>query len=276
MNTEEKIKKLESMAKRMRLRALKMAYIAGTRGAHIGGSLSSIEVFAVLYGEILNYDRDNPFWDDRDRLIVGKEHGRLSEYPALVEAGLIKEDDLDHYLDDGGLLAGHVRNVKIGLEYSACSLGMALPIAVGIALAAKMKQKKYRVFTIVGDGECDEGSVWEGFMAAAHYQLDNLIAVIDRNGLSCDGDTECVMALGDLKGKLISFGWNVIEIQNGNDIGQCLETFENIHQRNKPIAIIAHTVKGKGVSFIENRLEWHRAVLTEEQYKQAMREIGGC
>lgn len=275
MDRKEKIAKLESMARRMRFRALEMAHFAGDHGAHLGGSLSSIEIFAVLYGEILKYDVNNPYWDERDRLIVGKEHGRLSEYPALVEAGYIREEDLNSYIADGGLLAGHERNVSIGMEYSSCSLGMALSVAVGMALAAKKKKKKYRVLTIIGDGECDEGSVWEGFMAAAHYKLDNLIAIIDRNQLSSDGATEDVMALGDLKSKLESFGWNSIEIQDGNDIGQCLDAFENIDQiNNKPTVMIAYTVKGKGISFVENQANWHHAVLTEDQYKLALDEMG--
>ena len=267
-------KRLTDMAARIRRQAIEMAYQAGNHGAHLGGSLSCVEIFAVLYGKILNYQAINPAWEGRDRLIVGKEHGRLSEYPAMVEAGILQKEDLDTCLQNNGKLAGHPRNLSCGLEYSSCSLGMALPVAVGMALAAKRSGKTHKIYTIMGDGELDEGSMWEAFLCAAHYKLDNLVAIVDRNGLSSDGNTEEVMTLGNLKAKLEAFDWRCIEVADGHDIAQLENAFESIEGfSGKPSIIIANTIKGKGVSYAENSWEWHRNVLTEALYKQALLEL---
>lgn len=269
---QEDILRLRHISYRIRRAAIEMAHNAGMRGAHLGGSLSSVEIYTVLYGEVLNIRPEEPDWKDRDRLIVGKEHARLAEYPAMVEAGLISYDDLFSYLEDGGLLTGHPRNTNIGLEYSSCSLGMALPVAVGMALDAKRRGRKHKIYTIMGDGEMNEGSMWEAFMAASQFGLDNLIAIIDRNHLSSDGNTEEVMALGNLEVKLKAFGWNCREVEDGNDIEQLLQAFKN-KQEGNPYAIIANTVKGKGISFAENVPKWHKDILTDELYQIALHEL---
>ena len=267
------LEKLRVLADEMRRIAIEMAYVAGNRGAHLGGSLSSIEIFAVLYGAVLKVDSTNPLWDERDRMIVGKEHGRLSEYSALFQKGFFEKDVLMKYMEDGNVLAGHPMKKELGLEYSSCSLGMALPVSVGIALNGKRKGKEYRVFTIMGDGELDEGSMWEAFMCASHYKLDNLIAIVDRNHLSSDGYTENVMSLGELKKKIESFGWECKEIVDGHSIEQLIEAFDRTTS-GKPYAIIANTIKGKGVSYAENNPGWHHSIMTKELYQQALRDLG--
>lgn len=271
--SEADIDRLNAMAKRMRLTALDMALSAGQKGAHLGGSLSCIEIYAALYGAVLNLDVKNPSRNLRDRMIAGKEHARLAEFPAMAEAGLISREDLFSFEMNNGLLAGHPRNLNIGLEYSCCSLGMALPFAVGKAVLAKQQNSPYKIYVLLGDGECYEGSVWEAMMFAAHNKLDNLVIVIDRNMLSADGNTETVLALENLEDKLKSFGCDVMTV-DGHNIGELLKSFSH-KAEGKPYALIAKTVKGKGVSFMENKKEWHQNILTEELYKKAYEEVGG-
>lgn len=268
---EKLIDKLKLMSKRMRLSALDMAQSSGERGAHIGGSLSCIEIYAVLYGAILKYDLNNPLWDGRDRMIAGKEHARLAEFSAMAECGFFQKTELLKFEQNASILAGHPKNLSIGLEYSSCSMGTALSFAVGKAIYAKQNNKDYKIYVILGDGECDEGSVWEAAMSAAQFKLDNLVLVVDRNYLSVDGNTEELMAQRDMEFKFKSFGWNSKTI-DGHSIKELLETFKDI-PKDKPFAIIAKTIKGKGVSFIENKREWHQAVLNEENYKLAYFEV---
>lgn len=269
--TETDIIKLKQMCKRMRLHALDMALTSGNRGAHVSGSLSCIEIYAVLYGAILRYDPNKPGDDSRDRMIAGKEHARLAEFPALAEAGFFPTEELLKFEEDNGILSGHPRKPEIGLEYSSCSLGMALSFAVGKAIYAKQTNKAFKTYVILGDAECDEGSVWEAVMTAAHLKLDNLVLIVDRNYLSVDGHTEELMAQGNMENKFKSFGWASVTI-DGHNIQQLLESLSLPHP-GQPLALIAETVKGKGVSFIENRKEWHQAVLNEEQYRLAYEEI---
>ena len=266
--SEEEIK---AMCKRMRLHAMNMALAAGNRGAHISGSLSCIEIYAVLYGAILNYDIDNPLWDDRDRFIAGKEHARLAEYPARAEMGFYAVDVLNSYEQNDGLLVGHQMKKELGAEYASMSLGMEMSFAVGKAILAKQMGKKYHIFCLLGDAECEEGPVWEAFIAAAHYKLDNLTIIIDRNCMSVDGNTEELMAQLDMQKKMESFGWESLTI-DGHDIHQLIVALTHRPQ-GKPYSIIAKTVKGKGVSFIENNKSWHQAVLSEKLYQQAVEEI---
>jgi len=269
--SQKRIEEIRNVCRTMRLEALDMALSSGNRGAHLSGSLSCIEIYAVLYSLILKYDLNDPFWDGRDRMIVGKEHARLAEFPAMAEAGFFSKDELCHFEADDGLLAGHLRNLSIGLEYSSCSLGMALSFAVGKAIYAKLNKKDYRIFTILGDAECCEGSVWEAIMSAAQYKLDNLLLIIDRNYLSVDGNTEDLMAQRNMEDKLRSFGWAANTI-DGHNIE---ELFDHLNKKyvGTPSAIIAETIKGKGISFMENRKEWHQAVLNPEQYRLAYEEV---
>lgn len=270
---EDRVVRLRQMADRIRRTAVEMAHDSGSHGSHLGGSLSCVEIYAVLYGAVLNLRPGEPLWPERDRMVVGKEHARLAEFPALAEAGLIRHEDLMSYIADDGLLAGHPYNPSIGLEYCCCSLGMALPVAVGMALDAKRCGRGNRVFTIMGDGEMDEGLIWEAILAAAQFKLGNLIAVVDRNGLSSDGDTERIMALGDLEAKFRAFGWDCVTVADGHNVGQLLVAFEAHRCDDRPYAIIARTVKGKGLSFAENSPLWHQNVLTDELYAQALREL---
>lgn len=264
-------KEIKAMCKRMRLHAMDMALAAGNRGAHISGSLSCIEIYAVLYGAILKYDLDNPLWNDRDRFIAGKEHARLAEFPARAEMGFYPTVVLNSYEQNDGLLVGHQLKKELGSEYGSMSLGMEMSFVVGKALIAKQTQQTYRVYCLLGDAECEEGSVWESFISAAHYKLDNLTVIIDRNYMSVDGNTEDLMAQLDMQRKMEAFGWESVTI-DGHDIHQLLEALSH-HPQGKPYAIIAQTTKGKGVSFIENNKSWHQAVLSEQNYQQAVEEI---
>lgn len=265
------IPEIKDMCKRMRLVGLDMARTAGQRGAHVSGSLSCIEIYGVLYGNIMNFDPNNPLWEDRDRFIAGKEHARLAEFPAMAEVGIISKDILHSYEANDGILVGHPRNLELGIEYSSMSLGMGLSYAVGKAIIAKQTEKKYRVFTLLGDAECEEGSVLEAFSTASHYCLDNLIAIIDRNYMSVDGNTEELMAQRDMELKLRSFGWESVTV-DGHNISSLISALEH-RPTNSPYAVIAETIKGKGVSFIENNKAWHQAILNESQYNQAIEEI---
>lgn len=266
--SEEEIK---AMCKRMRLHAMDMALAAGNRGAHVSGSLSCIEIYAVLYGAILNYDIDNLQWNDRDRFIAGKEHARLAEYPARAEMGFYPVEVLNSYEQNDGLLVGHQMRKELGVDYASMSLGMEMSFAVGKALIAKQTEQKYHVYCLLGDAECEEGPVWEAFIAAAHYKLDNLTVIIDRNCMSVDGNTEELMAQLDMQKKMEAFGWESITV-DGHDTHQLMKALSHKSQ-GRPYAIIAKTTKGKGVSFIENNKSWHQSVLNEEQYRQAVEEI---
>lgn len=266
--SEEEIK---AMCKRMRLHAMDMALAAGNRGAHVSGSLSCMEIYAVLYGAILNYDIDNPLWNDRDRFIAGKEHARLAEYPARAEMGFYPTDVLNSYEQNDGLLVGHQLKKELGVEYGSMSLGMEMSFAVGKAIIAKQMEQKYHIYCLLGDAECEEGPVWEAFIAAAHYKLDNLTVIIDRNRMSVDGNTEELMAQRDMQKKMEAFGFESVTV-NGHDIHQLMEALKH-KPEGKPYAVIAETTKGKGVSFIENNKSWHQAVLNEKQYHEAVEEL---
>lgn len=266
--SEEEIVKL---CKRIRLHAMDMALAAGNRGAHVSGSLSCVEIYAVLYGTILEYDLDNPLWNDRDRFIAGKEHARLAEFPARAEMGFYPVDILNSYEQNDGLLVGHQLKKELGVEYASMSLGMEMSFAVGKAIISKQTNQKYHIYCLLGDAECEEGSVWESFIAAAHYKLDNLTVIIDRNYMSVDGNTEELMAQRNMEDKMKAFGWESVTI-DGHDVHQIIEALSH-RPEGKPYAIIANTTKGKGVSFIENNKSWHQAVLNEQQYRQAIDEI---
>ena len=269
----DKASRLTEMARRMRLDALDMALAAGSGGAHLGGSLSCVEILAVLYGEILRFDAKNPLDENRDRFIPSKNHCVLAHIPALAEAGFVAHDEILEFQKNGGRLTGYPRRPEIGLEYSGGSLGMALSVGIGMALAAREQRRPSQIYILLGDGELNEGSVWEALMSAAHYGLDHLTAIVDRNHLSYDGDTEAVMGLDSLGAKLESFGWQVSSC-DGHSTQALLEAFAD-RKPGRPHAIIAETVKGKGVSFMENRPEWHHHRLSSEEHAQARREVLG-
>ncbi len=271
--SEENVTRLREMSIRMRKMALDMALSAGTKGAHIGGGFSAMEIMAVMYGEILRIDPLNPIMQNRDRLLISKNHCTIAHFPALVEKGYIKEEDLSSYTIDGSRLIGYPYDPEIGLEYSGGSLGMAISVGVGQAISAKKKDLNYNVYVFMGDGELNEGSIWEAFMSAKQFSLDNLIVIIDRNHLCYDGTTEDVMQLGDLTGKMESFGFNTINC-NGHDVADLLRAFDSV-VTGEPNAIICDTVKGKGLSFAEGRPEWHQRAITPEQYDIALADLMG-
>ena len=271
--SEENISRGREMAVRMRKMALDMALSAGSKGAHIGGGFSAMEIMAVLYGEVLRIDPANPLKPQRDRLLISKNHCTIAHFPALVEKGYLKEDELSSYTANGSRLIGYPYDPEIGLEYSGGSLGMAISVGVGQAISAKKKNMDYNVYVLMGDGELNEGSIWEAFMSARQFCLENLTVIIDRNHLCYDGTTEEVMQLGDLTAKMKSFGFNVIDC-NGHDIADLLKAFDSLSD-SEPNAIICDTVKGKGLSFAENRPEWHQKAITQEQYDIALADLLG-
>lgn len=271
--SEENIARLNAMAKRMRRMALDMAHSAGAKGAHIGGGFSCMEIMAALYGEVLRLDPQDPLKPERDRLLASKNHCTLAHFPALVEAGFLKEDELYTFSQDGSRLIGYPYAPEIGLEYAGGSLGMALSVGVGQALAARDRGQPQHIYVLMGDGELNEGSIWEAFMSAAQYRLGNLTAIIDRNHLCYDGNTEDVMALGDLRAKMEAFGWNAVSC-DGHDIRDLLRAFGE-QKDDMPNIVIAETVKGKGLPFAEGLPEWHQHTLSDAQYEQALAELEG-
>ncbi len=273
MSDSGTIVKLRDMAHRMRLKSLEMNHKVGHLGAHIGPALSSIEILACLYGDVMKLGRDGT---PADLFIPSKAHCVLAYYTALAFSGFFPEEELETFEVNGSELPGHpVRNDRKGISFSGGSLGMGPSVGIGVALGWRRKGIDRNVFVLVGDGECNEGSVWEAFMSAAHYKLDNYVIVVDENKLQYDGTTDQVMSLGDLQGKLRSFGFDVSYV-DGHDVAKLHPALvAAARSRNgKPTAIIADTLKGKGVSFMEGRKEWHHSRLTKEQYEQALAELG--
>lgn len=256
----------------IRKTSAQMALHAGKEGCHIGGSFSCIEIFAVLYGGVMNYDPQNPDWEERDRFIASKTHCILSNFSALCRAGFLEEEQLLSFHSDGGALAGHPWDIAAGLEFPGGSLGMGLSVGIGMALSAKRKAEKQKVYVLLGDGECNEGAVWEAMMSASQYKLDNLIAIIDYNNMQFDGKNDDIMSLRPLKQKAEAFGWEAVEV-DGHSIEALYEAFHREHA-GKPLMIIAHTVKANGVPSLEDRAESHHAAMTEADYAFIMNSLG--
>lgn len=270
---EREVMDLGLKARQIRKGVLDMVY--SSKAGHVGGSMSSIDILTTLYYKVLNIDPKNFSDPDRDRFILSKGHVAESLYYILGDKGFFDKEKLKTYSQYGSTLIGHPNNKNNGVEVNTGSLGHGLSIAVGMALAGKRDHKNYRVFTLMGDGEQAEGSVWEGAMAAANYKLDNLVGIVDRNGLQISGSTEEVMDLKDLSSKWTSFGWEVVEV-DGNNIEELLKVFDNIPAKEgKPTMVIAKTIKGKGISYMEDNVKWHHGVLTEEEYNQAVKELEG-
>lgn len=239
----------------IRRHGIEMTHLSG--GSHIGAVLSSADIIAVLYADILHYDPENPKWDGRDRFIMSKGHAGAAVYAALAESGFFDPSELKTHYADGSRLSGHVSHYLPGVDFSTGSLGHGLSAAAGMALAAKMDGGHHRVFAVLGDGECDEGAVWEAALFAKQYKLENLVAIVDHNYMQSLDTCEKTMSLEPFGEKWRSFGWNVIEI-NGHDHGAlrtALTDTKNL--RHMPTVVIADTVKGKGVSFMENDILWH-------------------
>lgn len=245
------------------------------RAGHIGGDMSVMEILTELYFDQMNISPENMDDADRDRFIMSKGHSVEAYYAVLAAKGFFDiKDVVATFSKFGSQFIGHPNNKLPGIEMNSGSLGHGLPVSVGMALAGKMDKKDYRVYTVMGDGEVAEGSVWEGAMAASHYKLDNLCAVVDRNRLQISGNTEDVMAHDDLHERFGSFGWNVIDVADGNDIAQLKEAFDAAKEaKGKPTVLIANTVKGKGSPVMENKANWHHKVPNAEELSQIRKDL---
>lgn len=274
MLSNQEIELLKKSALNVRRNIVKMVHAA--KSGHPGGSLSGADILTVLYQKCLNIPSD---WDkssdfiNRDRFILSKGHASPLLYSILAEHGLIKEEELVTFRKMGSKLQGHPsKDYVAGIETSTGSLGQGLSLGCGIAMGLKLDKNPANVVVYLGDGELQEGSNWEAFMQAAHRNLDNLIAIVDRNKLQIDGCTENVMSLGNVAEKIKSFGWEVVEI-DGHDFNQIYEAIEQGKKSDKPFAIVANTIKGKGVSFMENQAGWHGKAPNDEQLAQALEEL---
>lgn len=263
-------KQLEKKATELRKRLFKL--IHDTRTGHTGGSLSSADILTALYYHVMTVDVENPDNDERDRYVQSKGHAVEILWTVLADKGFITDEELDTFSQYKSRLIGHPNNEVPGIEMNTGSLGHGLSIASGMALAAKMDKKDYQTYTLMGDGELGEGSLWEAAMFAPHKKLDNLTAIIDNNGLQITGKTSDVLNTEPLKEKWEAFGWFVIEV-DGHNMEELLAAFDQKDDQQRPKMIIAHTVKGKGVSFAENQVGWHHRVPTEAEYEQAIEEF---
>ena len=249
--------------------------ILAGKGGHIGGDMSVMEILVTLYFKQMKVSPENPQDEDRDRFVLSKGHSVEAYYAVLAARAFLDiQDVIANFSKFGSKYIGHPNNKLPGIEMNSGSLGHGLPVCVGMALAGKKDKKNYRVYTVMGDGELAEGSVWEGFMAAHQYKLDNLCAVVDRNRLQISGNTEDVMGHDDLVQRIASFGWHVIDVKDGNNIDELNAAFEEAKTvKGKPTAIIANTVKGCGSSVMENKANWHHKVPTQEEYQQIIADF---
>ncbi len=249
--------------------------IMSGKAGHIGGDMSVMEILTELYFEQMNVSPENMEDPDRDKFVMSKGHSVEAYYAVLAKKGFLDRDDvIANFSKFGSKYIGHPNNKLPGIEMNSGSLGHGLPVCVGMALAGKMNRQDYRVYTVMGDGELAEGSVWEGVMAGSHYKLDNLCAVVDRNRLQISGNTEEVMAHDDLHERFASFGWHVIDVADGNDIDQLRAAFEEAKEtKGKPTVLIANTIKGKGSSVMEDKANWHHKVPNEEELAQIRKDL---
>lgn len=268
----QNINKAVEMSHYMRKKIIQMAY-HGNGNAHLGGGLSIVDIMAVLYGCVLKYDKSNPEWEDRDRFILSKGHGVLGYYTALAAVGYFDESLLDTFQQNQSDLISHpVMNMALGIEASNGSLGHGLSMAIGILVAARFKKKNYKAYVLLGNGECNEGSVWEAAMLASSQNLSNLVAIVDNNRLQSDGVSKDIIDMSSMKEKWMSFGWNVAEVDGHNHL-ELYNAFFSKYSNEKPLMIIANTIKGKGISFMENNNDWHHNNLTKELYEKALSEL---
>ena len=265
---------LREHARHIRIRALQMAHYCGGN-AHLGGGLSLVEAVTVLYGAVMNVKDGGLPYERKDKFILSKGHGVLGYYAALAEFGILDEALLDTFMRDGSDLIAHpVMNPGIGLEASTGSLGQGVSMAVGLAVAAKKKGYSYQTYALCGNGECNEGSVWEACMSAVSFGLDNFTLFVDNNRLQSDGVSTGVLNVSDRYAEMLkALGFQTLDV-DGNDIQQVYDAFLTPHRKGCPKAIVGSTVKGKGVSFMENNNDWHHNRLTREQYEAAMAELG--
>jgi transketolase len=266
-----KVKELELRSEINRKRLIEVACIA--KAAHLGGDLSSLNMLTVLYHQIMNVDPKKPEDPARDRFVLSKGHCVEALYVTLESKGFFTRDLTNTLGKFGSLLAGHPTNDVPGIEVNTGSLGHGLSLGVGMAIAAKMDGSSFKTFVLMGDGEQGEGSVYEAAMAANHYKLDNLVAIIDRNDLQISGNTEDIMALENMQKRWLALGWDVAEL-NGDIIEDIINAFDRIdYNNNRPHLLISHTTKGKGVSYMEGLYEWHHKIPDSEKCQQALEEI---
>jgi transketolase len=271
--SEQELALLKEKARQIRISIIKMLAEAGS--GHPGGSLSAADIMSVLYFRVMNHDPKNPLKADRDRFILSKGHAAPVLYATLAESGYFDKGELQNLRKLGSFLRGHpLTDLEHGIEATTGSLGQGLSFAVGAALGLKMDGSASRVFCVMGDGETQSGQIWEAAMSAAHYKADNLIGILDRNRLQIDGDTEAVMGLDPVADKWTAFGWNVVEV-NGHDVAALCAAFDKPAVPGKPTLILADTVKGKGVSFMEGKASFHGVAPSADEEKQAMAELGG-
>jgi transketolase len=271
---QTKLQMLQDKARTLRIEALKMIHTA--KSGHPGGSLSIADIVAVLYFDEMRVDPQNPVWEDRDRFILSKGHTCPIWYAVLAEKSFFPKEELATLRKLDSKLQGHPDMKKVpGVDMTTGSLGNGLGIGIGMAKAAKIDRKDYRVYVAVGDGEVQEGSIWEAAMSAAHYKLDNLVVIVDQNNLQVDGFVSEIMEINPIDAKFKAFGFEVVTI-DGHDIEQISDAFAKARQtKGKPTCIIANTVKGKGVSFMENVCSWHGTAPNDGQFEVAMQELGG-
>ena len=264
---------LRCHARQMRCMALDLAYRCGT-SSHLGGGLSMMEILSVLYGAVMNTAQRSIPYDVRDKFILSKGHGVLGLYTALAEFGIITQEQLATFQQDGSDLIAHpVMNASLGIESSSGSLGQGISMGVGLALAAKKKGYAYQTFVLCGNGESNEGSVWEAAMSAVQFGLDNFTLILDNNHMQSDGASKEILDVSDRYAAILkAVGFETIEV-DGHDASAVMEAFQRTREAEKPRAVVAHTVKGKGVSFMENDNNWHHNRLTEEQYQRAIAEL---
>ena len=274
MNKHYSESELRDLSLDIRKVMINMGYKCGT-SAQFGGGLSMVEILTTLYGNILNYDVKNTLWEERDRFILSKGHGVLGFYATLYVFGFIGKKELDSFQQDESEFIAHpIMDLRYGIESSNGSLGHGLPLGVGIAMAAKLKKKDFKVYVMLGDGECNEGSVWEAVMCAYHHNLNNLIAIVDRNSMQNDGKSKDIMEFFSLEKAWAGFGWNVINV-DGHNFAELEKSLNREKNMKKPTVIIANTIKGKGISFMENVPSWHHGKLTEKTFEEASRELEG-
>lgn len=272
---EKSVIELENIAKVLRRDIIKM--VTESASGHPGGSLSAVEIITTLYFSEMNIDVEDAKNPNRDRFVLSKGHAAPVLYAALAEKGFFNKEELMKLRKTGAMLQGHPNmNYIPGVDMSTGSLGQGVSAAVGMALAGKLDNSSYRVYTLLGDGELEEGQVWEAAMCAAHYKLDNLTAFVDYNGLQIDGDIDKVMNPNPIADKFVAFGWNVIYLEDGHDLVKIKDAIAAGKEvKDKPTMIVCKTIKGKGVSFMENQAGWHGSAPSKEQCDIALKEIGG-
>lgn len=271
----ELVSLIKEKAKLSRLETIRL--IAMAKSGHYGSSFSASEIFATLYYHQLNIDPSNPEWPDRDRFVMGKGHSAVGAYPLLADRGFFPKEDLDTYTQLGSAFGDHPDMNKIkGVDFGSGSIGHGLSVGVGMSLAARMDEKDYRSYILMGDGELHEGQVWEAAMSAANFKLGNLIALVDNNKVTVDGVTEQLMNINPIREKWESFGWRVVDV-DGHDVEALLDVFDQLPEPSSdvPTMILCDTIAGKGVSFMEHGFEWHVANLGESDIKRAIEEIEG-